>query len=82
MSDSQRTLAERVASLEMQMIFFMSEQKEIREALTKSNAKLDELLTFRNKGVGAFWVFSTLAGTGVIGLIYQALDWLKGFGHG
>ena len=40
--------------------------------------KLDELLTLRNKGIGAFWLASSLIGTGIVGLFFQLLHWFKG----
>lgn len=40
--------------------------------------KLDELLTLKNRGVGAFWLASTLVGTGIIGAVLGFIDWLKG----
>jgi hypothetical protein len=41
------------------------------------NTKLDELLTLRNKGIGAFWLISSLVGTGIIGLMFQFTSWFK-----
>lgn len=41
------------------------------------NDKLDELLAMRNKGIGAFWLASTLIGTGMVGMIVQLLSWWK-----
>lgn len=42
------------------------------------NDKLDELLALRYKGVGAFWVASSLIGTGIVGALIQVVAWLKG----
>ena len=40
------------------------------------DAKLDELLALRNRGVGAFWLASALTGTGIIGALSLAWKWL------
>lgn len=48
------------------------------EQLEKINVKLDELLTLRSKGIGAFWLASALLGTGIIGFIVLMIDWVKG----
>jgi hypothetical protein len=38
------------------------------------DTKIDELLGIKNKGVGAFWLASTLLGTSLIG----AITWIVG----
>lgn len=48
------------------------------QQLNSMDAKLDELLTLRSKGMGAFWLASALLGTGLIGLIYAAINYFKG----
>lgn len=40
--------------------------------------KLDDLLALRNKGVGVFWLASGLLGTGIVGIFFQLLSWLRG----
>lgn len=75
---TEKSIQERVTALEVQMLFLMNEQSEIKTALADSNKKLDELLGLRNKGVGAFWLISSLAGTGILGLFYAVIDWIKG----
>lgn len=62
---------ERIAALETLVGILREEQRE-------ANRKLDELLTFRNKGVGAFWLASALLGTGIVGSIVTFISWLKG----
>lgn len=47
-----------------------TQQEEIKE-------KLDDLLAMRNKGIGAFWLVSSLLGTGIIGFIFQLVSWWK-----
>jgi hypothetical protein len=54
------TQAERITALEVQVAAMQKTQLEI-------NDKLDELLTLRNKGIGAFWLASALIGTGFVG---------------
>jgi len=63
--------AERIAALEVQMVHLM-------DMVSKQNAKLDELLGLKNRGVGAFWLASALAGTGIIGMAVSLVEWLKG----
>ena len=41
------------------------------------DAKLDELLALRNRGVGAFWLASALTGTGIIGGLSLLWKWLS-----
>ena len=53
---------ERIAKLE-------TNYADIHGTVTNMDAKLDDLLALRNKGLGAFWVASFLTGTGIIGLI-------------
>lgn len=69
--ESYPSVVERLATLEAKQAAIESNQEQIL-------GKLDELLGLRDKGVGAFWVISALTGTGIIGIIVTALDWLKG----
>jgi hypothetical protein len=64
------TQVERIASLEVRMADIQSKQDEITR-------KLDDLLAMRNKGIGAFWLASTLLGTGIVGFIVQLMSWWK-----
>lgn len=64
------TQAERIAQLEVRMLDVQSQQIQI-------NNKLDDLLALRNRGIGAFWLASTLLGTGIVGLIVQLTSWWK-----
>lgn len=48
------------------------------ERLPEIERKLDELLHMRSKGVGAFWLASSLLGTGIMGVIFAFIDWIKG----
>lgn len=69
------TEGERITALEVQVSHLLVEQQDM-------NRKLDELLGLRNKGVGAFWLVSALAGTGIIGISMSILDWVRGVIHG
>ena len=64
------TQAERIAALEVRVSDMQKTQQE-------TNEKLDELLAMRNKGIGAFWLASTLLGTGIVGFIVQFIDWWR-----
>lgn len=48
------------------------------QQLASMDAKLDELLTLRSKGMGAFWLASALLGTGLIGVLYAVINYFKG----
>jgi len=62
------TQAERITALEVRVAQMQQSQQE-------TNDKLDNLLAIRNKGIGAFWLASTLLGTGIVGLIVQLFSW-------
>lgn len=64
------TQAERITALEVRVSDLLKCQQEI-------NDKLDKLLALRNKGIGAFWLASTLLGTGIVGFIVKFIDWWK-----
>lgn len=62
---------------------------QLTEALTKHSTeskardddittKLDGLLELKSKGMGAFWLASTIVGTGIVGLIVAFANYLKG----
>lgn len=71
MNTMTKSEVERITALEVQMTH-------LTEIVEKQNAKLDDLLGLRNKGVGAFWLASALAGTGIIGVVFSVVEWLKG----
>lgn len=74
---AQLTTAERVTRLETEMLAVIKTQEKLQESYDNINGKLDEILALRNKGVGAFWVASSLVGTGIVGLFWQLIEWLK-----
>lgn len=61
---------ERIAALEVR-------QGKTDQTLETVLEKLDELLAIRNKGVGAFWLASSLLGTGIIGTFMTFFGWAK-----
>ncbi len=63
-----QTEADRLAALEFKMAH-------MQDNIESINEKLDELLTLKNKGIGAFWLASTIVGTGIIGLFTQLYHW-------
>ena len=65
------TQPERLILVEYQLAELKLEQRQ-------TNAKLDELLQLKAKGTGAFWLASTIIGTGIIGIIMMAVHWIKG----
>lgn len=65
-----RPEAERLAILETKMD--ASERH-----LQSMDAKLDDLLALRHKGVGAFWLASALTGTGIIGGLSMLWSWIS-----
>jgi phosphatidylglycerophosphatase A len=73
---------ERITALEVQMaslqLSMLTHMKETEKRHDDMSGKLDELLGLRNKGVGAFWLASALAGTGIIGAILSFFSWWKG----
>lgn len=64
------TQGERIASLETQVSLMRAEQ-------ISTNDKLDALLALRNKGLGAFWLATSLLGTGIVGFLAAIFDWFK-----
>lgn len=79
---SETITAERVAVLESQvehlnaqMVLDRSERKQELEVLS---GKIDELLTLKNKGAGAFWLFGIIFGSGIIAAATAIVSWFKG----
>lgn len=66
-----KTEPERIAVLEAHVDIINNKVDSIEE-------KLDTLLALKHKGMGAFWLSSTLVGTGIVGTIAYIIDYLKG----
>ena len=64
------TANERIAQLEVKFEALLSIQ-------TATNEKLDELLTLKNKGMGAFWLMSLIAGSGIIAWAMTMVKWIR-----
>lgn len=62
--------AERITKLEGATTELVKNQEDIKR-------KLDELLDLKSKGMGAFWLVSTIFGTGLVGLVIAGLNWLR-----
>ena len=75
---ARETQAERLSILETEVRIILANQKEFNENWQQVNEKLDSLVSLKHKGVGAFWVASSLVGTGIIGFLATLFDWLKG----
>lgn len=52
--------------------------EETRSEYQSVSAKLDNLLTLKHKGMGAFWLASTLIASGLIGFVSTFVSWLRG----
>jgi hypothetical protein len=72
------TQAERLARVEEQVNALNKKVDSHDEKFREINGKLDELLELRNKGVGAFWLMSSLIGTGIIGFIAKVTNFFGG----
>lgn len=72
------TQVERIAALEVQVAYVRAEQAEISMKQAEISRKLDDLLSMRDKGIGAFWLASALFGTSVLGVVAIFVSWLKG----
>lgn len=62
---------ERLSMLEVEV-------KALKDQVNRMDQKLDDLLALRNKGVGVFWLISSLIGTGIVGAFFQLAKWLNG----
>ena len=51
--------------------------KSYKEDMENIEAKLDQLLTLKNKGAGAFWLVTIIASSGVLGILGTIFDWFK-----
>lgn len=76
------TQGERLVSVEVEVRElkkdFDEHKLETKKQLIEVNDKLDKLLTLRDKGVGAFWLASTILGTGIVGGIITFVNWIVG----
>lgn len=76
MSNPTPGVLERITRLETEMSQVLASQKEFRDSWAKVDDKLDTLLSLKDKGAGAFWLASSLAGIGAISIFFQVLTWV------
>lgn len=78
---SEDRTAERLAIVELKIEQYsmqcVNDRAETKKEISVLDSKLDELLGLKNKGVGAFWLASTLLGTSVVGAITAFISWVK-----
>lgn len=65
-----KPIGERVAVLETEQDTFRADLKDIKD-------KLDELLTLKAKGMGAFGLVSLLIGSGLIGIVFTLVQFFN-----
>lgn len=63
--------AERIAVLENKV-------EELIKSDERINSKLDQLLSLKDRGAGAFWLFGIIFGSGVIAAATAIVSWFKG----
>lgn len=52
--------------------------RQLEKKLESIDTKLDDILALRQKGVGAFWLASSLLGTGFVGVFVSLIHWFRG----
>lgn len=52
--------------------------EEVKARFEDANKKLDELLALRNKGAGVLWLLGGVISTGILGVIVELMNWMKG----
>lgn len=65
------TQSERLARVEERLDRLEDEVKGMRE-------DIKELLALKNRGMGAFWFASLIAGSGLLSLAWAVISWFKG----
>lgn len=68
---TEETMEVRIALLEAGLGRLITEM----EARDK---KIDELLTLKNKGMGALWFVSLIIGSSVLSAVALLVDWIRG----
>ena len=76
------THVERLVRMETEVMAlkdsFDEHKQETNKKFEEINTKLDDLLALRNKGLGVFWIISTLVGTGIVGAFWQLFNYMFG----
>ena len=70
MSEPYLTLPERLAILETRVEHLSAQNEDIK-------GKLDALLAFKHKGLGAFSLITAILGTSIIGGVYTIIEYFK-----
>ena len=74
--------AERIAVLESQVEYFNSQlildRAERKQELSELSDKIDTLLSLKERGAGAFWLFGIIFGSGIIAAVTSIVTWFKG----
>lgn len=63
------TQVERIASMEVRL-------EKLEEKVDSMDKKLDDLLSLKYRGQGAFWLATGLFGTGIAAFFLQVMSWL------
>jgi len=63
-------MPERLAILETKVEHLSAQNEDIKN-------KLDSLLTFKHKGLGALSLITAILGTSIIGAVYTVFEWFK-----
>lgn len=71
MSEHILTVPERLAILETKVEHLSEQQTKIME-------KLDALLAFKHKGLGALGFVTAILGSSILGGVFVLVNWLKG----
>lgn len=65
------TEGERIAILETRFTQIQVDQLSTNAKLANIEIQLEQLLTLKDKGMGALWLASIIFGSGLIGLVYM-----------
>lgn len=71
-------VVQRLTKLESEVSQLLQNQEKREQQMATIDGKLDDLLDLRNKGIGAFWLATSLLGTGLVGTVLAFIDWIKG----
>lgn len=63
--------SERILALEIQVA-------SLKEDIQKMSDKIDALLEFKHKGIGAVMLLSVILGSGLVASVTSFMSWLKG----
>lgn len=78
MTELELQTASRLATLEAEARETRKSTEKLEAKMTGIDDKLDEILSLKHKGMGAFWLATSLAGIGSISIFAQIIQWFKG----